>query len=107
MCFPNGTGAIPSNASFMKWRVINVDTKSVFFQFGLAQGGLYIIPVQESLYRNGLLLLLAAAYWLVNKNVNWQLKPDSALMSVRLKPILGIYQLFVAEKTVSEHTYSL
>lgn len=97
MCPPIEIRVILSNAVLRKWSIVIIDVKSAFLQSGPAQRDVYVLPPRESSYRNELWLLLAAVYCLVNANAKWQVESDSALLSLGLKPIPQIAQLFVME----------
>lgn len=63
---PTGIRIIILVASDHWWRLVKINVKMAFHQFGPADRKVYVIPPKESRLRNELLLLLVAGYGLVN-----------------------------------------
>lgn len=90
---------VPSNAVVRKWCIIKIeiDFKSAFLKSVPAQRDVYFNSPVEPSYHNDLWPLLAAANGLFCPNAKFQVSSVSALLSLRLKPVPEIAQLFDSE----------
>lgn len=94
-CPPTGLRVLESIVSLHRWKLYKADVTAAFLQTGAADRGVYVRPPTESRMRSShMLLLLTAAYGLVNANAKWQSHSDSIMLELGLLQSKYIPQLF-------------